>query len=230
MGPVAGGIIQAGIGAIGGFLGGERKNRTDQKEAQRNRSFQERMRNTQWQAAVEDMRQAGINPALAYQQGPNAAPGGSATPPAENSVSSAIQAGIASQQLRLMKAQADSAGAQASIDKETARVQSTRTGHLGNQSYIERMANFAEDMQLLGIDQAKLGLARGNVNLQRDAHLRDITGVGAGLANTFGIWGPILGGLAAPGGIGISSARGVSKLLRNAAARRRVRAQLKGMR
>lgn len=46
-------------------------------EAAKNRSWQEQMSNTAYQRAVEDMRKAGINPILAYQQGGASTPGGS---------------------------------------------------------------------------------------------------------------------------------------------------------
>lgn len=113
VGPVASGAM--------GFLGGERANRVNQREARLNRqfqageaalnrSFQERMRNTEWQAAVADMEAAGINPAVAYARGGASAPGGSMAggsqaAPATDSVSSAIAALTQRKQLQLLDEQ-----------------------------------------------------------------------------------------------------------------------------
>ena len=65
MGPALAAGVTAGAGLVGGLLG----NASSAHEAHLNRRFQKNMRATAYQTAVEDMRKAGLNPALAYQQG-----------------------------------------------------------------------------------------------------------------------------------------------------------------
>lgn len=56
----------------------EYQNQFNAEEAQKDRDFQERMRDTAYQAAMSDMKKAGLNPILAYTQGGAASPSGSA--------------------------------------------------------------------------------------------------------------------------------------------------------
>lgn len=90
-------LLAAGAGAsslIGGIIG----NRSRSKEAAKNRSFQERMRNTSWQAGVADMEAAGLNPALAYQQGGASSPSG-AMATQEDVISPAVSSAMAAKRL-----------------------------------------------------------------------------------------------------------------------------------
>jgi hypothetical protein len=96
-------------GAVGGILGFLGQQQTNQKnwdiaqsanqasaeQAQRQMDFQERMRSTQYQTAIEDMQKAGLNPMLAYSQGgagtPSGAMGQVSTAKVGNAIGSALQ-------------------------------------------------------------------------------------------------------------------------------------------
>lgn len=82
------------IGAGLSFLGGERARIQSADSTRAMMAFQERMRNTSYQAAVRDMRAAGLNPMLAYQQGGAATPGG-ASYTASDVVSPAVSTAMA---------------------------------------------------------------------------------------------------------------------------------------
>lgn len=82
------------------------------KEAKKQRRFQERMAKTKYQYTMEDMRKAGLNPMLAYQQGAGATPPGAMAPvpdfgaAAPRGVEAGAKASLATAQKGLLTAQA----------------------------------------------------------------------------------------------------------------------------
>lgn len=118
MDPVTGGIIGAGIAGGLGVGGGVLGNKARAEEAAKNRRFQKKMYRHRYQYTVEDMRRAGLNPALAYQQGAGSSPGGSQANQ-EDVVGAGLEAGgrAVSSALAVKTAKAQIANIQAQTEK-----------------------------------------------------------------------------------------------------------------
>ncbi|WNK12767.1 MAG: DNA pilot protein [Microvirus sp.] len=79
---IVGGLIGGATEAIGGLIGNKGKS----DAAAEDRAFQERLSNTAYQRQVEDLRKAGLNPALAYSSSSGASTPKGSTADVENVV------------------------------------------------------------------------------------------------------------------------------------------------
>jgi len=106
-------------GGILGFIGQQQTNqknwdiadaanRNSAEQAAKQMDFQERMRDTQYQTAVKDMKSAGLNPMLAYSQGGAGTPTGAMGSVSTATMKNALGAGVSGyQQLASLNADTD---------------------------------------------------------------------------------------------------------------------------
>lgn len=139
-GAVAGGVFGGPPGALAGWsagsaIGGGFDNSKDQKQAnQMNKDiawdqmrFQERMSNTAYQRAMDDMKTAGLNPMLAFQQGGASTPqGAGATMQSKRSGDAMVQGVNSALQAMNTRADVDAKGSQVKLNNAIQQTEQTK--------------------------------------------------------------------------------------------------------
>lgn len=159
--------VTIGLG-LGSLAGGAWSNAQNLGEGKRAREWSAVMAGSAYQRAVIDMKAAGLNPALAYGQGPAATPGasmGRSEDVVSPAVSTAMAARAQRKQLDLMdaeiekaKQEASSAGAKAQMDFRASQSDAHRY-----QFYFDEQGNPRESFRKMlqaEFDTSQAGSAR----------------------------------------------------------------------
>lgn len=206
-GNLAGPVLQGGLS----YLGGQQANAANAKQAQNQMDFQREMSGTSYQRGVQDMKDAGLNPMLAYSQGGASSPGG-ASASVGDSISPALNSGRAAQ---MLTAQVDNMKAQnANINANTqntnadtlakilqpaainAGIDATRQNTSNAKTHghqAEQNLSFSRDTYDADVAAAKAASMSANYRLAGEKNMADFqkTAVGAVLPYISGILGAV---------------------------------------
>lgn len=157
---------EAIIGAIISLLGDAFKQNRYQSNVDNARRYQAMMRSTAYQATVADMRKAGLNPMLAFSQGPTAMGGVPSVDQGDNPLSQAMSSGMqfvrTKQELDNMKATVENVKADTVYkDAQThqSNTQSALNDALAEQARQGRSTSNAQEAMLRAQIKRALNLA-----------------------------------------------------------------------
>ena len=153
--------LQAAGSALGGalgFFGQKSANKTNIKLAREQMAFQERMSNTAYQRAMQDMRLAGLNPILAAKS-PASTPGG-ATTKVDSALGAGVQAFNNTTSALAAKAQAN---ANVQLTNAKTALEETKIGVLNNPNDPAAVRQAKQELFTIGVPatvaQSLIGMA-----------------------------------------------------------------------
>lgn len=157
------------ISGIGSFLGGERANIANAKQAKEQMAFQERMSSTSHQRQVKDLKAAGLNPILSANTGASTPSGASAqindsiTP----ALSSALQYKMTRSQIENLAASVEKTQEDTRLSKDLQKTaQADSINKLANAKAADAIANAnnqqAKNLQIEGLLKSSTVMASKN--------------------------------------------------------------------
>lgn len=166
-----GALGDLGSAAIGGglsFLGQSSANQYNAQAAREQMAFQERMRDTQYQAAVKDLRAAGLNPMMAYGNIHTASPSGALGVGAQNAL-----AGVGQAISNVKPSEIAKRGAEVSnLREQNQLLQATTAREVATARMNDQSAKTGYAQELVNLGQ--LGVQQSQIKASNAAAARDI--------------------------------------------------------